>query len=588
MISNRTPEPIWGKGIQSNRWLAGTSGDYLFKRCNITPASLERSLGGAVDAAALRRALSVVGLQDTASGVLYQIKRERAFLVLFHRGHFSSAFVDRRLAIYEYSRDELLASWQLIEAIEKARVSNDLLPSWFVMRLLFCAAWSFLFDDLYCSQLQALTEQLEADPDLGQDPTVWFVLPPALAGVGQVERAKEIALRLIDSFGNQWMSDLDASTSDSFHGELQRETLYRHTLAQICLAMLEGNKKKAQVRELISICDDLDLLMQILTCYARQQAGEELIGLVADAICRLVSRVPLEDRFDISPSNFLGLCVELLLADRSDVVQCILAAFCQPWDVVQVVEEIVRLSPWSLEGMLLACDELGHRKVSLRLDRWPGSVLLQEAEKVTSLEDFTRIIEAIHKIFDNVDILKYYRAVVSHLQPPALQTMLEAVLSEDSEKLHDLDKAILLSSVVSLPTERDKLSQVPLNRARIAMHADHLLESYKSHIERHYRVFPWRYNQYFWGYWGLKVSPPSTYSLGMSALFNDCTIAGLLEEAQMAKAKAMTTLYGELRKVERWSDGIDFKHVLYMILDELGGKDLVKRVVQIFEIWNWQ
>ena len=60
-----------------------------------------------------------------------------------------------------------------------------------------------------------------------------------------------------------------------------------------------------------------------------------------------------------------------------------------------------------------------------------------------------------------------------------------------------------------------------------------------------------------------------------------------MEEAQQTKAKAITTFYEEMRKVERWNDGKDFENVLYMIVDELGGEDLVTRVAQTFGDWKW-
>jgi len=74
--------------------------------------------------------------------------------------------------------------------------------------------------------------------------------------------------------------------------------------------------------------------------------------------------------------------------------------------------------------------------------------------------------------------------------------------------------------------------------------------------------------------------------LGMAALSHNFADAGLQEEAQQAKIKALRALYGELQRAERWSDS-DFEKVLYIILNELGGEELTARVVDIFRRCKW-
>jgi len=640
ITANRTTEPTWGEGLKTKVWPVDMSDDPLFERYNIRQASLEQKLNREVDAAALRRVLIAVGLRDDIDNFLYYIDLEDVeFLILCHRGHQFAIGRNRLTAICEYSRDELSTSWNLIDVMEKAGVSDNALPNWFVMRLLFCVTWSWLFDDLYRSQLQTLTQQLEADLNLGRDPSVWFLLPPALAGIGQVKQARKIAEQLIDSFGVQWISDMSSRPVATLSDESQHiaQTLYRYSLAQICLVMPAGKQQKTLLRNLVSICPDLNFLMQLLVYYVQQHAEKSLIRLLINAICHLAAQVtlsyhsgsvassvedpvavhtalndlepPLTTRYwdcsltyeleeldsitgeeehhtYINESSFLLLCIELLLAERADLVQHILNAFQKPGNVIETVSEIIRLSPWSLDGMLLALDKLNRLKKPLQCDEWPHKVLLGAITEVTDAESFIRLIDTTRKLIDDTDILVCYRMFVDQLKPAAFRAVLEGLLEQDAQQIEDLHRAILLSNFLRILIEKSNQFESTLNPVELTKRACDLMEKYKTQAEPHRRVYPWGYRRNMYSWYGLFISPLSAYSLGMAALSHNFADAGLQEEAQQAKIKALRALYGELQRAERWSES-DFEKVLYIILNELGGEELTARVVDIFRRCKW-
>jgi len=342
--------------------------------------------------------------------------------------------------------------------------------------------------------------------------------------------------------------------------------------------------------DLISTCTDLNLLMQILAYYVQQQVEEDAIDLVTGAICELAFVIKTKHHPD-ADSSFdeelvLDVCVRLLCADRQDLVKRILTAFDGLREVVKAVSEILRLSPWSFEGMLLACEKLRLAKEPLQLDEWPHSVLLTEAAKVTDYEHLARIMRAVQKLVDDVEVIECYRAVLAHLTPPVLHVILETVLDNHSQESNDLKTAIILSNVVPVLAERANLVKAGFSPSELAARASDLLEKYKAESERYWCVYAWAYGELN----GLGMSPLLAYSLGMSVLTNACASAGLPEEARQARTKATEALYEELRKVERWggSGSLDFERVLCVIVGELGDQDLVGRVAQLFRSWNWQ
>jgi hypothetical protein len=637
----REDEPTWGKGLRSSWWPEDKSKEacVLLEQYNSRLKTSKISTGNKVNLTIIKRTLGMIDVAENVNRIQDRIISHAGeqyssvllFLVCEGTLWIGSNKIDLPLL---NSLNEVQEILTFIETSAKLGLEDNLFSNPAALQFLCCVFKAFPYKEFYHSQLQLFTEQLADNLELGKDPLVWLLLPPALASIGQIKQAQVIATKLINLFAYEWKTNASISEVDVLSDEWQRtiEDLHNYTLAQIGILASKSNQRMMLLKNLAASCTDLNFLMQILLYYSqRYTEEEEVFKIITDSISRIASKITLyhsdsdseeelksfdpsmitqqvvfegidnygyppsgeqdstlseETGLTIDESEFLYLCIELLLMGRDDLVQRILTAFHGPADIIEAISEIIHLSPRSFEGMLLACDEIDYKKGSLQLEEWPHSVLLTEAEKVTDYESFTHLIDVAQKLVDDVDIPKCYRSIIDHLQPKGLQTVLEAILNDNSQKLDGFNRAILLSNIVRVLANNNYQSGATYSLSELAIHACDLLEEHKLQTERYWRIRPWGHRRNMFFESGINVSPLAIYSLGMAILSNDFADAGLMDETQNTKNKALAMLYTELRKVERWSD-IDFERAVYMITYELGNEDLTARVAQTFNRWNW-
>ena len=174
------------------------------------------------------------------------------------------------------SVDEMQKVLDFIEALERLGLDDILSSNPLVLKLL-CCMMGPSSDAGLCSRLQMLAEQLADNLKLGRDPLVWLLLPPALASLGQFERAQDISIRLVNSFANDWMREAYRSDVDTLSEEWQRivDGLHNYSLVQICLASPRNSQRRSLMNDLISACADLNFLMQMLVLCVRQNVEDD-------------------------------------------------------------------------------------------------------------------------------------------------------------------------------------------------------------------------------------------------------------------------------------------------------------------------
>jgi len=123
----------------------------------------------------------------------------------------------------------------------------------------------------------------------------------------------------------------------------------------------------------------------------------------------------------INITVFEASCVNLILQGREKSVEQIIGAFNDVDGRFEPLQELIKISPYSLEGMLLAFAIKEMRETSLDFTIWPHNVLLNSSKTIQNIEEFTLLLRAIEQTVEWEDTFTCVQQLVQNLPIKAIE-----------------------------------------------------------------------------------------------------------------------------------------------------------------------